>query len=263
MTTQGKYVSEEELNARAVAPRVTLEALEANIVSEVYFTAHQGARASLLDTAVDADEQPDAEKLADGLRHLHPSLRLLTICVLVLNNGFTVIGQSACASAENYQEDIGRRVARGDAIRQVWALMGYELRSKLNDLAELRAVDSRLGDALTRLTAHGLGNHEILRSSDVDVIYAHFMNQLGDLARDSIKQGVEREALPVAPPLGEAPEPEGDWNMTAQEVEPVHFSGYAEEGERSAVETNELGPKDVEAQDQPVVGSDAPEVKEA
>lgn len=270
MTTTGKYVSEEELNGRAVAPRVTLESLEANIVSETYFTARQGARASLLDGAVDSETAPSAEQMATGLRDLHPSLALLTICVLVLKNGFTVIGQSACASPENYQEDIGRRVARGDAIRQVWALMGYELRSKLNELAQLRAVDSRLGDALTRLTAHGLGNHEMLRSGDVDVIYAHFMHQLGDLARTSIKDGVEQVSIPVAAPLSEAPEPEAeapleeDVETREPYVDPMVDPLVPEEpavADEHLIETNELGPRHPEEESHPVVGSEAPGVE--
>lgn len=64
----------------------------------------------------------------------HPvpeSLHLLTFCVLVLRNGFTVTGQSACASPENFDEEVGRKVARKDAIRQVWPLMGYALKEQL------------------------------------------------------------------------------------------------------------------------------------
>jgi hypothetical protein len=155
MTSTEKYVSEKELNEKAVAPRVTLEQLEANIRDETYFTAADAA----------------------GI-HSAPRgpLDLLTFCVLTLQNGFTVTGQSACASPENYDENIGRRVARGDAIRQVWALMGYELRSKLHRLSQVSAGDDRLGEALTRLTAYGLGEHEMLRMSDVDNILNHFMH---------------------------------------------------------------------------------------
>ena len=64
----------------------------------------------------------------------HPhdiALGLLTFCVLVLRNGFTVTGESACASPENFDAEIGRKVARQNAINKVWPLMGYELRSKL------------------------------------------------------------------------------------------------------------------------------------
>jgi hypothetical protein len=63
-----------------------------------------------------------------------PATRLLTICVLVLRNGFTVTGTSACASPENFDADIGRKVARADAVRQVWPLMGYALKQRLHDV---------------------------------------------------------------------------------------------------------------------------------
>ena len=63
------------------------------------------------------------------------TLGLLTFCVLVLRNGFTVTGESACASPENFDAEIGRKIARENAINKVWALMGYELRSKLHAAA--------------------------------------------------------------------------------------------------------------------------------
>lgn len=91
-----KAVTEEELVAKAVAPRVTKEALEANIKEATYF--YHG---------------------------------LLTICVIELMNGFTVVGESACASPENYDKDVGERLSYGDAKNKIWALMGYELKSKV------------------------------------------------------------------------------------------------------------------------------------
>lgn len=103
------------------APRVTPEAIAANIASEHYFTAAEGvAGAAYLDTGnVSLDE---AEPLM-----------LLTICVLVLRNGFTVLGQSACASPENFDADTGRRLARADAVDKIWPLMGYQLKQHLYD----------------------------------------------------------------------------------------------------------------------------------
>jgi hypothetical protein len=61
----------------------------------------------------------------------HESLGLLTFCVLVLRNGFTVTGESACASPENFDAELGRKIARQNAITKVWPLMGYALRERL------------------------------------------------------------------------------------------------------------------------------------
>lgn len=61
-----------------------------------------------------------------------PALSLLTFCVLVLRNGFTVTGESACASPENFDAAIGRRIARQNAVNKIWPLLGYELRTKLS-----------------------------------------------------------------------------------------------------------------------------------
>lgn len=109
-----KEIQEKRLNA----PRVTLADIEANIASEVYFTAADGVYGAA--APADAHIQP-----------VRTSLTLLTFCVLVLKNGFTVTGESACASPENFDAELGRKIARQNAVNKIWPLMGYELRSKL------------------------------------------------------------------------------------------------------------------------------------
>lgn len=110
---------EQEIAEKAnKAPRVTPADIEANIASEHYFTAAEG--------------QAGAE--CDGFQVVSVNggpLALLTFCVLVLRNGFTVTGESACASPENFDAEIGRKVARANAISKVWPLMGFRLRDKL------------------------------------------------------------------------------------------------------------------------------------
>jgi N4 Gp49/Sf6 Gp66 family protein len=60
----------------------------------------------------------------------HPANRM-SLCILVMENGFIVIGKSAPASAENFRRELGRKFAYEDAIRQLWQLEGYALRSRL------------------------------------------------------------------------------------------------------------------------------------
>jgi Phage protein (N4 Gp49/phage Sf6 gene 66) family len=55
----------------------------------------------------------------------------LTVCCLTLANGFTVIGESACASPENFNAELGKRIARDNARQKIWALEGYALRERL------------------------------------------------------------------------------------------------------------------------------------
>lgn len=55
----------------------------------------------------------------------------LTICILSLENGFTVTGESACASPENFYEKIGREIAYKNAREKIWQLEGYLLKEKL------------------------------------------------------------------------------------------------------------------------------------
>lgn len=56
---------------------------------------------------------------------------VLTVCCLTLQNGFTVTGESACASPENFNAEIGQKIARQNAREKIWALEGYLLREKL------------------------------------------------------------------------------------------------------------------------------------
>lgn len=132
MTTEEKIITgaldaiEQNILAKGLtAPRVTPADIEANVVSEHYFTARDGRRGAIADGTYVGREQPQPNE-ADLA-----ALDLLTFCVLILRNGFTVTGESACVSPENFDEEIGRKVARQNAINKVWPLMGYELRNKL------------------------------------------------------------------------------------------------------------------------------------
>lgn len=55
----------------------------------------------------------------------------LTVCCLTLANGFTVTGESACASPDNFDTELGQRIARDNARQKIWALEGYALRERL------------------------------------------------------------------------------------------------------------------------------------
>lgn len=110
-----------EIDAKAVAPRIKPTDIEDNIVSETYFTAADGFAWANQCTLEDD----------------HP-LHLLTFCVLTLRNGFTVTGESACASPENFDAEIGQKVARENAINKMWPLMGYELKGRLYRIEQLR-----------------------------------------------------------------------------------------------------------------------------
>lgn len=98
------------------APRVTPASLQANIASTVYFTAAQGCIGNV--------DMNVSDKTLNALD-------LLTFCVLVLKNGFTVTGESACTSPENFDADIGRQIALENAKQKIWPLMGYQLKEQL------------------------------------------------------------------------------------------------------------------------------------
>jgi hypothetical protein len=131
-TSEGLLATERECAEGRTAPRVSLADIEANIAAEYSFTASQA--------------------IGPGVPG-HPSLDLLTIVILVTGNGFVIIGKSAPASPANFDADLGRKLAREDAVRQLWPLMGYALRDRLMREADAAAnqriagMDAEVGAA--------------------------------------------------------------------------------------------------------------------
>ena len=106
-------VTDQQSAAVAVAPRVTLQDIEDSIAEKYIGTAGEAVR------------------LFNPGEIYHTVLDILTVCILVMKNGFTVIGKSAPASVENFNKELGAKFAYEDAVRQLWPLMGYALRDKL------------------------------------------------------------------------------------------------------------------------------------
>jgi hypothetical protein len=111
---------EQEIQDKGLtAQRVTLQRINDVIASEHYFTAQHGVEGAMASLELHQHTNQCGNETA---------LRLLTFCVLVLKNGFTVTGESACASPENFDAEIGRKIARDNAINKVWMLEGYLLK---------------------------------------------------------------------------------------------------------------------------------------
>lgn len=104
---------ENEIKAKGLnAPRLTPADIDAAIMAEHYLRVSDACAAL---------GQP-----------AHPATQCLTLCVLVLRNGFTVTGESACVSPENFNAELGRKIARDNARNKIWAFEGYLLRERLH-----------------------------------------------------------------------------------------------------------------------------------
>lgn len=114
MTITCEQIEQEITDKGLTAPRITLADIEAAISHEVYFTAADGC----VGNGMTAEQ-----KLCPT------SFNLLTFCVLGLNNGYTVTGESACVSPENFDAELGRKIARANAIEKCWPLFGFHLAS--------------------------------------------------------------------------------------------------------------------------------------
>ncbi|WP_418648880.1 Gp49 family protein [Thauera butanivorans] len=105
------------MNHEQTAPRITKADIEANIASEFYFSVANGVEgASQLGTSVAS---------WTGWDHV-------TLCAIILCNGTKIIGINyGPVSRENFDPEEGRRLARENAVQQIWPLMGYAMRQRL------------------------------------------------------------------------------------------------------------------------------------
>lgn len=141
---------EQEIQAKGkTAARVTPADIEAAIAHECYFVASDAFRFAYLTEDIRDDEARCVRNnILGGMRSrsyagarldidantaIPNPLNLLTFCVLVLRNGFTVTGESACASPENFDAEIGRKIARANAVQKIWPLEGYLLKQRLHE----------------------------------------------------------------------------------------------------------------------------------
>lgn len=108
--------TDQEAAAVATAPRVALADIEAKVAHQYFVTGEE---------AVSRVDAPDG--IAEGLD-------VLTICFVVMTNGFIVIGKSAPVSPENFNAELGRKFAHEDAIRQLWPMEGYLLRETVSQI---------------------------------------------------------------------------------------------------------------------------------
>jgi Phage protein (N4 Gp49/phage Sf6 gene 66) family len=98
ITMSDKSVEQKIQSKGLIAPRVTPQRIDEVVIKEDY--------------------------------HVFPGTSL-TVCCLTLKNGYTVTGESACVSPENFNVELGREIARNNAKQKIWALEGYALHEQL------------------------------------------------------------------------------------------------------------------------------------
>lgn len=120
-------MNDQEAMAANTETSVTDDKIEALIHSEHFFTAADGRIGAIAN-----DHYAGRERPLPNNKDLEP-LGLLIFCVLILKNGYTIVGKSACADPANFDADKGCYWARKDAVKQIWPLEGYLLRQRLHD----------------------------------------------------------------------------------------------------------------------------------
>lgn len=84
--------------------------------------AHPVVTSSMIDPEIESEYY---RNLGSALKVPDGPAGNVTLCVLILRNGFVIVGKSACVHSENFNEELGQRLAREDAIRQIGPFMGW------------------------------------------------------------------------------------------------------------------------------------------
>ena len=109
------------------APRITPEHVESIINSVNYFTGREGVLGAYKsNNDIYQGDSPNAIS--------NEALSCITFCVIILDNGYTVVGQSACTSPSNYNKELGESIALSKAKDKVFELEGYLLKCKLGEI---------------------------------------------------------------------------------------------------------------------------------
>lgn len=97
---------------------------------------------------INAGEAVEATDGGTTHQDILDNLSLVTICIIILENGFKVEGVSACVDPANYNEEIGRKCAYENAFEKIWQLEGYLLRQAMFEEAQTKAslADFKLDD---------------------------------------------------------------------------------------------------------------------
>ncbi len=98
MSNNEKAIEQEIQDKGLTAPRLTPALIDATIDSESYTVLPSGR---------------------------------VTICEMTLKNGFVVLGESSCVSKENFNAELGQKIARENARNKIWELEGYLLKQRL------------------------------------------------------------------------------------------------------------------------------------
>lgn len=187
---------EQEIQAKGLtAPRVTPADLEAEIVAEFCFMASTGAKWGA----------------QFGDRSAIRSLEQVTLCILVLRNGLTIVGKNyGPVDPDNFDPEKGRDYARGDALEQIWPLLGFRLADRLaaeghNQSAvpphvfRMRAERDQLDERLKKLCAfldsetfRGLDDDErasLESQAKVMTAYFNILQQRVEKAEGAVESG--------------------------------------------------------------------------
>lgn len=121
-------------------PRITPQDIEDAIEYEAYFSASDGLLGrEFIQAHLEAKKNGEDCAFELGEEGEEPGffpLERLTFCVLILKNGFTVHGHSACVSPELYDYEIGKKIARQKAVDNLYPLLAFQLTTTLSNEQE-------------------------------------------------------------------------------------------------------------------------------
>jgi len=73
----------------------------------------------------------DIEEVVVGETYTTLPSGKVMVCELTLRNGYTVRGEAATVSRQNFDYEIGKEISRKNAENKIWELEGYLLQERL------------------------------------------------------------------------------------------------------------------------------------
>lgn len=176
----------------SMAARVT-DDMKAKIAAEHYFIASAAVVAL-------GQPLPGTPVLNAGEPvGINSPLDNLTICLLVMRNGFTIIGKSAPASPENFDEEKGRRFAYEDAIKQLWPLEGYALRERLSSAFDPDKRSARSLAVPERVTSRFRKKPVVIEACRWEGAKCGLTNGVGPMGEYPLPKGLRLSDMPLPP----------------------------------------------------------------
>lgn len=134
----------------------------------------------------------DIERLIANEQYIQPEGTTLTICVITTVSGFAFTAESACIDSATFDAQIGKDIARQEAINKLWQFEGYKVKAAIGGDWQYRLKQEyeELKDRLTKLNAALVNPPKVFTTEDVELLteQQRFMQGYFDILKERMEK---------------------------------------------------------------------------